>query len=74
MSGQMHGLSNWRDSHTKVMEAKAVTEFWEQLGLTEMPHTYDTDCNRSGGLCVSDEFVGEGLNPHLFSPKRPRLL
>ena len=30
-------------------------KFWADLGLQEMPDTYDTDCNDSGGSCLSSE-------------------
>ena len=47
----------------------------EELGLGEMPDSYNSDSNQSGGPNISDESRGEGVcddSDELFSPKRLR--
>ena len=38
-----------------VQKAKQVTDIWEELGLEEMPDSWDTDSNRSRGSGVSSD-------------------
>ena len=57
-------------SHEKVVAHKMVTDIWAGLGLQEMPDTYDTDSNDSGGLWLSD---AQGDEPVWSPDKRPWL-
>ena len=54
----------------EVQRSKQVTDMWEELGLVEMPDTWDTDSNRSGGSCVTSDSDEE--YPDVW-PRQPRL-
>ena len=48
--------------------------YGQDLGLQEMPDSYDSNSDQSGGSRVSEEFEGGGaLSSDLFLPKCPRL-
>ena len=49
---------------------QTLTDIWEELGLEEMPDSWDTDSNRSAGSSVS--IRGYGEYPHVW-PKQPKL-
>ena len=53
-----------------MQKAKQVTDIWEELGLEEMPDSWDIDSNRSGGSSVSSDSSEE--YPDVW-PKQPRL-
>ena len=53
-----------------VQKAKQVTNIWEELGFEEMPHSWDTDSNRSRGSGVSSYSSEE--YPDVW-PKQSRL-
>ena len=53
-----------------VMNQKSVQDIWGELGLQEMPDSYDTDSNCSGGSHISEESNED--SPENW-PKQPRL-
>ena len=59
-----------KQAQREVQRSKEVTDTWEELGLVEMPYTWDTDSNRSGGSCVTSGSDEE--YPDVW-PKQPRL-
>ena len=44
-----------RKAYECVMKQKSVQDIWGELGLQEMPDSYDTDSNCSGGSHISEE-------------------
>ena len=59
-----------RQALHNVLHSKQVTDIWEELGLVEMPDTWDTDSNRLGGSCVTSDSDDE--LPDAW-PKQPRI-
>ena len=59
-----------RQALHNVLHSKQVTDIWEELGLVEMPDTWDTHVNRLGGSCVTNDLDDEF--PDAW-PKQPRL-
>ena len=53
-----------------VMNQKSVQDIWGELGLQELPDSYDTDSNCSGGSHISEESNED--SPENW-PKQPRL-
>ena len=63
-----------RIAQREVLAHKEVTDIWEDLGLEEVPDSYDSDSNQSGGSNISDESRGEGVcddSDEIFCPKIP---
>ena len=44
-----------RKAYECVMKQKSVQDIWGELGLQEMPDSYDTESNCSGGSHISEE-------------------
>ena len=42
----------------QIVQHKSVTYNWQDLGLQEMPDSYDSDSDQSGGSRVSGESEG----------------
>ena len=64
-----------RIAQREVFTCQEVTGIWEELGLEEMPDSYDSNSNQLGGANISDGSRGEGVSDdydEIFSPKRPR--
>ena len=59
-----------KQAQLEVQRSKQVTTIWEELGLVEMPDTWDTDSNKSGGSCVGSDSDQEYRD---VWPEQPRL-
>ena len=75
--GSLHMVGNEQaDSHARkgakaakhaVTTHKSATDIWGDSGLQEMPDSYDTDSNASGGSCLSTD------SEHWSENKRQRI-